>query len=216
MRDAVGKLMNAEKLGDHLEGADEFTSVRDLVGMVALAKIPPARLADISAATNSENAQKAVAMLAEISAGGVNNSEVRLTAEQKLEMNAQAYHLRVMIAQYDAAAKNVLGQDANGVSDFRGDFDMVADGVGDIFAEVYRCAEIGLAEKAAMDRETQNVNNFLASAKANAVNAYSKAGEGNAKKVDALVLAALKRCDANADEISGPAILDDFVSLSDR
>ena len=119
------------------------------------------------AATNSENAQKAVAMLAEISSGGVNNSEVRLTAEQKLEMNAQAFHLRVMIAQYDAAAKNVLGQDAtNGVPDYNGGFDMVADGVGDSFAEVYRCAEIGLAEKAAMDRETQNVNNFLPAGKA--------------------------------------------------
>ena len=202
MRDAVSKLMNDEKLGDHLEGADEFTSVREFVGMVALAKIPPSRLGNISAATNSVNAQKAVAMLGEISSGGVNNSEVRMTVDQKLEMNAQAYHLRVMIAQYDAAAKNVLGQDAtNGVPDYNGDFDMVASGVGDIFAEVYRCAEIGLAEKAAMARETQNVNNFLTAAKANAVNAYSKAGESNAKKVDSLVLAALKRCAANADAV---------------
>lgn len=201
IRDAVNELMNDTKIGDYLEGADELSAARDMVAMLALAKIPSARLASISAALSSEKANMAVAILDDFIDGKYPVPKASLTAAQKDAIDTQSYNLRGMIAQYDLAVKEVIGKTANGIEAYKGAFDKKAAGLDKFFKSILECADKSIAEKADLARQSQNIESNYAGAKANAANAYSKAGAGNEKKVDELILAALHRTAANDDAV---------------
>ena len=84
---------------------------------------------------------------------------------------------------------------------FRQPFDKRAFGEKALFQAISAESRRALEAQNEGRRRDGVVNAALAGAKARAANAYAKAGEGNAEKVDNIILDALRRCSDNDDAV---------------
>ena len=99
--------------------------------------------------------------------------------------------------------KRHLGKAGGGIiREFRDPFDKAAFGSKDIFNMILPLAEKDVALEAEKQRRQAYVDEGGRLAKTKAGPAYSKAGEGNAEKVDKLIKIALKHCSENEDAVN--------------
>ena len=201
LREAAESVIRGAKVRDHLEGGDEMLAARDLATALVLSRFTDAGLRDANAALRSETTAKLVAVLDDFVAERYPAGTPEVSAEMADWIQSQSVSLGQMAAQYNMTVETMLGKDDGVVGAFRQPFDKRAFGAKALFQTI--SAEAGRALEAQNEGQRRNgvVNAALAGAKSRAANAYAKAGEGNAEKVDNMILDALQRCSDNDDAV---------------
>ena len=201
MRAAIEQVIRDAHAGDALEGGDEMTPVREYASELILNRFSTAQLQGAVAAFRSETALKLYKLVMAIQSGDYPKG-ANPTDEQKDSIQSQSWAISYLFGLYNMAAEIVLlGKSEGEYNAFDGPIDKNALGHKEIFQSVLVLANEELAAQAEAARQNLNISAGYGNAKAHATNAYSKAGEGNAEKVNKLINAALLRCSANADAV---------------
>ncbi len=201
LRAAIEQVIRDAHVGDALEGGDEMTPVREYASELILNRFSTAQLQGAVAAFRSETALKLLKLVNDIQAGDYPKG-ANPTDEQKDSIQSQSWAIGYLFGLYNMAAEIVLlGKSGGEYNAFDGPIDKNALGHKEIFQSVLVLANEELAAQAEAARQNLNISAGYDNAKAHATNAYSKAGEGNAEKVNKLINAALLRCSANADAV---------------
>ena len=129
-------------------------------------------------------------------------------------ISVQSSSLGQLATQYNFNVEVMLGKSKGAIMAFDDPFDKTAFGAKDIFKTVVELAELDVKAYEEKQRRDENVREGFKAAKPKAGDAYSKAGEGNAAKVDKLIYAALTRCAANEDAVKVVADNIDTVLVS--
>lgn len=202
IRNAVDKLFIDERLEERFIDGEDIGNAKNLIVTVALARIPTSQLFGISEALTSANAQKMLSMFADFGNDRLPVPKNSLTADQRDAIASSAFSLGGVLAQYNFAVKDMLGQKVSGSIDpFPEPFDKKAAGLNDVFKAFLATVNADLAAQAETERREGNISAGVAAAELNAVNAYSKAGEGNREQVDDRIFIAMKACSWNADAV---------------
>ena len=198
MRAAVEKAVVDARVGDVLEGGDEMTAVRDYIASLILSRFSSAALQGAVDAFRGETALKLLTLLNTVSAS---DCPGRLTDAQEIAFEEQRAAMGFLFGQYNLAAESALGKIGGEYLAFDGPINRNALGQRDILQSLLSLANDQVAAQAEEARRDANVKAAQEAARSHAANAYSKAGEGNAGRVDNLIDAALQRCSANADAV---------------
>jgi hypothetical protein len=201
LREATEAVIRGAKVRDHLEGGDEMLAARDLAAALVLSRFTDAGLRNANAALRSETTAKLVAVLDDFAAERYPAGTPEVSEEMSDWIQSQSVALGRLAPQYNMTVETMLGKDDGVPGVFRQPFDKRAFGAKALFQTI--SAESRRALEAQNEEQRRNgvVNAALAGAKARAANAYAKAGEGNAEKVDNIILDALRRCSDNDDAV---------------
>ncbi len=202
MHKAVEKVLRDVHFTETFTESPELLAGRDYIASLVFTRFPPAKLQAAAAAFRGETALKVLALVNKIMAGDYPPKTGPLTEDQRYAIDMQCSSLGLFFGQFNLAAETVLGVDGGEYRAFTGPIDKNALGHKDIFRGILALADAQIATSAEETRQNENINAAFEPAKAHAVNAYSKAGEGNAEKVDELINAALVRCAANTDALN--------------
>ena len=201
LREATEAVIRGAKVRDHLEGGDEMLAARDLAAALVLSRLTDAGLRNANAALRSETAAKLVAVLDDFAAERYPAGTPEVSVEMSDWIQSQCVALGQLAPQYNMTVETMLGKDDGVVGPFRQPFDKRAFGEKALFQAISAEARRALEAQNEEQRRNGVVNAALAGAKARAANAYAKAGEGNAEKVDSMILDALRRCSDNDDAV---------------
>ena len=214
LRTAVETAIYDAKVKDSLEGGDQMLAVRDFAAMLLLAKLSAGQLQGANAAFRSETASKLIAVL---DGFGRNDFPAGATVSSGMSgwIAGQSSSLSQLATQYNFNVETMLGKKSGGdIKAFEEPFDTAAFGAKDVFKTVSALAEFDVKADEEKRRRDENVRAGFQAAQANAANAYSKAGEGNADKVKKLIYAALTRCADNGDAVKVVADNMDAILVS--
>ena len=205
MRVAVENVIYNSYVQDYLEGSDEMDPARDFAFSLIVANFSKAQLQAASAALRSETTAKLFAVLDEFqnrqypAASDVK----RITRELPSWIDEECQSIQTLASGYALSLERLLGKAGGGIiREFQGQFNMAAFVEQDVFNMILPLAERDLAAYNDGQRRQEYVTEGGRLAKTKATDAYSKAGEGNAEKVDKLINIALKHCAANEDAVN--------------
>ena len=202
MYKAVEKVLRDVHFTEEFSDGPEVAAGRDYVASLVFSRFPVAKLKAAAAAFRSETALKLLTLVNKIEAGDYPPKTRPLTLDQKDYIERQCSSLSLLFGGFNLAVETVLGVDGGEYLAFDGPIDKNALGHKDVFRGILALADAQIATKAEEDRQNENINAAFEPAQNHASNAYSKAGEGNAAKVDELINAALVRCAANTDALN--------------
>ena len=202
MHKAVEKVLRDVHFTETFTESPELLAGRDYIASLVFTRFPPAKLQAAASAFRGETALKVLALVNKIMAGDYPPKTGPLTEDQRYAIDMQCSSLGLFFGQFNLAAETVLGVDGGEYRAFKGPIDKNALGHKDIFRGILALADAQIAAQAEEARQNENINAAFEPAKTHAANAYSKAGEGNAEKVDELINAALVRCAANTDALN--------------
>ena len=202
MHKAVEKVLRDVHFTETFTESPELLAGRDYIASLVFTRFPPAKLQAAANAFRGETALKVLALVNKIMGGDYPPKTGPLTEDQRYAIDMQCSSLGLFFGQFNLAAETVLGVDGGEYGAFKGPIDKNALGHKDIFRGILALADAQIAAQAEEARQNENINAVFEPAKAHAVDAYSKAGEGNAAKVDELINAALVRCAANTDALN--------------
>jgi len=202
MRAAVENTIHNSFAQDYLEGADEMGPAREFAFSLLVVKFTPAQLTNVNAAFRSETASKLYAVLDEFIKREYPAGIGPISRSLPSWIDDECTAIEQVANQYIQTVERLLGKEYGGlIKEFKNPFDMAAFGEKDVFDMLVPLAENDIRIDAETERRNGYVRDGSKVAKTKAVNAYSKAGEGNAEKVDKLINIALKHCAGNEDAV---------------
>ena len=203
MRAAVENTIHSSYVQDYLEGADEMGPAREFAFSLLVAKFSPAQLTNVNAAFRSETASKLFAVLDDFINYTYPAGIGPISRSLPSWIDDECTAIEQVASQYTQTVERLLGKEHGGrVREFGEEFDKAAFGAKEVFDMIVPLAENDIRIDAETERRNGLVRDGTRVAKTKATNAYSKAGEGNAVKVDKLINIALKHCAANEDAVN--------------
>ena len=214
MRASVESAIRNANVRDYLEGGDEMTPTREFVTSLLLTKLPASQLKDVHAALRSETTSKLISVLDDFMQGIHPAGAVAVSFDVNSWIDTESSSLEEAAINYNRSVETLLGKNEGPIKEFPASFDKNAFGAKDIFNKIVPFAENDVKIHAENERQNENIRTGVQVAKPKAINAYSKAGEGNATKVDKLIHIALSHCAANADAVNVVANNIDTILVS--
>ena len=200
MNTAVDNTLRNAYVTDHFEGAEEMDPAREFAFSLLVANFSKAQLQAASAALRSETTAKMLAIMDDFGTGRFRADPEQVPNNLRRWISAESQLIVEQGTRYDLALNRLLGRPEGPIiREFRGEFDKGAFGAADLLDLLVPRAGKARDQNAAKLRRDAVVTANVQAARANAVNAYAKAGEGNAAKVDKLIKTALQYCDGNED-----------------
>ncbi|MBR3584128.1 MAG: hypothetical protein IKO01_11885 [Kiritimatiellae bacterium] len=200
MNTAVDNTLRNAYVTDHFEGAEEMDPAREFAFTLLVAGFSKAQLQNASAALRSETTAKMFSIMDDFGTGRFRADPEQVPNNLRRWISAESQLIVEQGTRYDLALNRLLGRPEGPIiREFRGEFDKGAFGAADLLDLLVPRAGKAREQNAAKLRRDAVVTTNVQTARANAVNAYAKAGEGNAAKVDKLIKTALQYCDGNED-----------------
>ena len=200
MNTAVDNTLRNAYVTDHFEGAEEMDPAREFAFSLLVAGFSKAQLQNASAALRSETTAKMFSIMDDFGTGRFRADPEQVPNNLRRWISAESQLIVEQGTRYDLALNRLLGRPEGPIiREFRGEFDKGAFGAADLLDLLVPRAGKAREQNAAKLRRDAVVTANVQAARANAVNAYAKAGEGNAAKVDKLIKTALQYCDGNED-----------------
>jgi hypothetical protein len=202
MRAAVENTIHGSYVQDYLEGGDEMGPAREFAFSLIIAKLSPAQLTNVNAAFRSETASKLFAVLDDFINHEFPAGIGPIPRDLPSWIDDESTAIEHVASQFNQTVERLLGKEHGGrIKEFNNPFDKAAFGAKEILDMIVPLAENDIRIDAETERRNGLVRDGTRVAKTKATNAYSKAGEGNAAKVDKLINIALKHCAANEDAV---------------
>ncbi len=215
MRTAVENTIHGSYVQDYLEGGDEMGPAREFAFSLIIAKLSPAQLTNVNAAFRSETASKLFAVLDDFINHEFPAGIGPIPRNLPSWIDDESTAIEQIASQYNQTVERLLGKEHGGrIKEFNNPFDKAAFGAKEILDMIVPLAENDIRIDAETERRNERIDDGTMVAKTKATNAYSKAGEGNAGKVNKLINIALKHCAANEDAVKIVAINIDTMLVS--
>ena len=200
MNTAVDNTLRNAYVTDHFEGAEEMDPAREFAFSLLVAGFSKTQLQAAHAALRSETTAKMFAVMDDFNSGRYRADPEQVPNNLRRWISAESGLIVEQGTRYDLALNRLLGlPEGPIIREFRGEFDKGAFGAADLLDLLVPRAGKAREENAGKLRRDAVANAAFQEARANAVNASAKAGEGNAAQVDKLVKIALQYCNGNED-----------------
>ena len=203
MNAAVDNTLRNSDVLDYLEGSDEMDVVREFAFSLVIANFPKSQLQTVDAALRSETTSKLFAVLDDFEQRRYKADDAQVPRNIRPWISEECQLIVNQGTKYDMTLRRMLGNDDGSIiREFRGQFDKAAFGMRDLLDMLVPLAKNDLALNTAKKRRDAALNSAAQVARNNATDAYSKAGEGNAGKVDKLIKIALKHCAESEEAVN--------------
>ena len=203
MNTAVDNTLRNAYVTDHFEGAEEMDPAREFAFSLLVANFSKAQLQAASAALRSETTAKMFAVMDDFGSGRFRADPQQAPNNLRRWIAAESQLIVEQGTRYDLTLNRLLGRPEGPViREFRGAFDKGAFGASDLLDLLVPRAGKARERNAVKLRQDAAVTAAVQNARANAVKAYAKAGEGNAAKVDKLINIALRHCSESEDAVN--------------